>query len=109
MDTKTLINNLRTLFCNENKIQKQITKVWLNKIYALGFHDTKTFELNVQYDHPISNADEEWIRIINLVSEKIKMAWRIGKVDLHYFDDDYRRCNCDCEDILVYDVEKDTA
>ena|ERR1700754_4982935 len=109
MDTKTLVNSLRTLFSDENKIEKKYTKVWLNRIYALGFHDTKRFELSVQYDKPISNQWEEWQRIFRLLRSKIQGSTRISKLDLHYSEDEFDNHRCHCEDIMIYDAEKDPA
>lgn len=112
MDTKAFIKSLRALFSNENKIEKKYTKVWINRIIvpipALGFHDTKRFEVNVQYDNPIPRDWEETRRLLRLLHDKIEGSLkRIYGVNVHYFDDGYYHCQGD--DILVYDDENDTA
>jgi hypothetical protein len=106
MDTKTLITNLHSLFCNEIKGKKKYTKVWLSEPEAGGLYNTGKYVMNVMAEHEIETCNGEIRYILGILNEKAKAELQdILRVVVYHTEhgDDYY---CRSEDLMVFEGQK---
>lgn len=105
MDTKTLINNLKQVFCDSQKQGRKYSEVWLSDVDFGGlYHTDKYYILNVKAEHTIDSCSDEIKDVLDLLNEKAKgELTHIWRVDVYHSNDDFY---CMGDDLLVYTEDK---
>jgi len=103
MDTRTLINNLNTIFCDLKKDGRIYSKVWLDAVDFGGLYYDNKYVLNVKAHHKIDSCGSEIDFIIFLLDEKAKeelsYIWRVA---VYHADEDIY---CESEDLIVFEEQ----
>lgn len=104
MDTKILIANLHTLFCDELKvIKKKYTKVWLSEPEAGGLYNSGKYVLNVMAEHEIENCNHEIRYVLKILNEKAKPELENILRVVVYHSEDEDDYFCKSEDLVVFE------
>ena len=103
MDTRTLINNLNSIFCDLKKEGRIYSKVWLDPVDFGGLYSDNKYVLNVKAHHNIETCGEEIDFIIFLLDEKAKEELSyISRVSVYHANEN---AYCESEDLIVFEEQ----
>jgi hypothetical protein len=103
MDTKLLIANLHTVFCEFNRDKKRYSEIWLSDADFGGLYDSGKYVLNLkaEHDHEIYSCGQEIEEILTFLDKKAKEELQfIWRVDIYDADEEI---HCQSQESLVYE------
>ncbi|MEO6453442.1 MAG: hypothetical protein ABIN97_05185 [Ginsengibacter sp.] len=106
MDTKSLIANLHSVFCEFNREKKKYSEIWLTEADFGGLYNSGKYVLNLkaEHDYYIDSCGHEIEEILTLLDQKAKEELQfIWSVDIYDSDEEI---HCQSMDTLVYEDQK---